>query len=165
MREELPASQAAQTTIRISPICRRECGSEVSSPHEPHSECTRDHNHITIVSVDCGSAYKLPSGIVLTLGSPNTYCLCRTLAQGIWTMWYECKELPERQFSRKSTQCHGGWPSWWKLKDRGCARDLWPECKLAISTQRFLHKYIPLTEAQLPWNPQLTFCHIPQNDL
>lgn len=95
MREELPASHAAQTTIRIS-------------PHEPHSEYTRDHNHITIVSVDCGSAYKLPSGIVLTLGSPNTYCLCRTLAQGIWTMWYECKELPERQFSRKSTQCHGG---------------------------------------------------------
>lgn len=152
MREELPASHAAQTTIRIS-------------PHEPHSEYTRDHNHITIVSVDCGSAYKLPSGIVLTLGSPNTYCLCRTLAQGIRTMWHECKELPERQFSRKSTQCHGGWPSWWKLKDRGCARDLWSECKLAISTQRFLHKYIPLTEAQLPWNPQLTFCHIPQNDL
>lgn len=152
MREELPASHAAQTTIRIS-------------PHEPHSEYTRDHNHITIVSVDCGSAYKLPSGIILTLGSPNTYCLCRTLAQGIRTMWHECKELPERQFSRKSTQCHGGWPSWWKLKDRGCARDLWSECKLAISTQRFLHKYIPLTEAQLPWNPQLTFCHIPQNDL
>lgn len=152
MREELPASHAAQTTIRIS-------------PHEPHSEYTHDHNHIMIVSVDWGSAYKLPSGIVLTLGSPNTYCLCRTLAQGIRTMWHECKELPERQFSRKSTQCHGGWPSWWKLKDRGCARDLWPECKLAISTQRFLHKYIPLTEAQLPWNPQLTFCHIPQNDL
>lgn len=165
MREGLHASCAAHTTRRISLLCQRECGSGVSSPHEPY---TRDHNHIVTVSVDCRSAFKLPCGIVLTLGSPNTYCLGRILVQGTWTMWYECKELSEQQFSRKSTWCHEGWPSWQKLKDRGCARDLWPECKLVIPTQRILHKYIPLTDAQLPKNPQLTFCYfrsVPQNDL